>query len=181
MSNKGILWTPLVAVLIAFAAIGTRAQSLAQPGHSQEREESRSDEHGKQGRPWGIVGTWLTTLASGSKGLITFSADGTVIYSPQGEVSTAPNRPSHTSLHGVWRYLGGRKYGYTVWDVWYDASTGQLVQFGKLRGEATLGADRDEASVRARLQFIDPQGVVLMDRIGTASFVRIPYEPIDSN
>jgi hypothetical protein len=179
MSSKSILWTPLVTVLIAVAATGTRAQSIAQPGQSQEREESKSDDYGRQRRPWGIIGTWMVTLASGSRGLITFSADGNVIYSPQGEVSTDPNRPSHTSLHGVWRYLGGRKFGYTVWDVWYNSSTGQLVQFGKLRGEVTLSDDRDEASVRARLQFLDPQGVVLGDRTGTASFVRIPFEPLE--
>jgi hypothetical protein len=169
-----------MTLALALAATGTKAQSIAQPGQSQDLQQAGSDEHGRQGRPWGIVGTWLTTLAStGSKGLITFSADGNVIYSPQGEVSTDPNRPSHTSLHGVWRYLGGRKFGYTVWDVWYNSSTGQLVQFGKLRGEATLSDDRDEASVRARLQFFDPQGVVLVDRTGTASFVRIPFEPLE--
>jgi hypothetical protein len=180
MSTTRILWTLLLTGTLALAATGTQAQSIAQPGESQELQDARSDDYGRQGRPWGIVGTWLSTLAStGSKGLITFSADGTVIYSVQGEVSTAPNRPPHTSLHGVWRHLGGRKFGYTVWDIWYDASTGQLVQFGKLRGEATLSDDRDEASVRARLQFLDPQGVVLVDRTGTASFVRIPFEPLD--
>jgi len=160
-------------------ALAQQAQSIAKPGQSQELQHAGSDEDGRQGRPWGIVGSWFVTLASGSKGLITFSADGTVIYSVQGEVSTAPSRPAHTSLHGVWRHLGGRKFGYTVWDIWYDASTGQLVQFGRLRGEATLSDDRDEASVRARLQFLDPQGVVLMDRTGTASFVRIPFEPLE--
>ena len=174
-----VLWTLLLTGTLALAATGTQAQSIAQPGQSQELQTAESGEHDTQGRPWGIVGTWLTTLASGAKGLITFSADGNVIYSPQGEVSTDPNRPSHSSLHGVWRYLGGRKFGYTVWDVWYNSSTGQLVQFGKLRGEATLSDDRDEASVTARLQFFDPQGVVLVDRTGAASFVRIPFEPLE--
>jgi hypothetical protein len=180
MSTTRILWTLLLTGTLALAATATQAQSIAQPGQSQELQPAGSDEDGRQGLPWGIVGTWLTTLAStGAKGLITFSADGTVIYSVQGEVSTAPNRPPHTSLHGVWRHLGGRKFGYTVWDVWYDANTGQLVQFGKLRAEATLSDDRDEASVRARLQFLDPQGVVLVDRTGTATLTRIPFEPLE--
>jgi len=180
MLSKRICWPVLLTAMLAVAAQATRIQAIETTGENTEQQESKSDEHGRQGWPWGIVGTWLSTLAStGSKGLITFSADGTVIYSVQGEVSTAPNRPPHTSLHGVWRHLGGRKFGYTVWDVWYDASTGQLVQFGKLRGEATLSDDRHEASVRARLQLIDPQGVVLVDRTGTASFVRIPFEPLD--
>jgi hypothetical protein len=180
MTTTRTLWTLLLTGTLALAATGTQAQSIAQPGQSQELKHATGDDDGRQGQPWGIVGTWLATLAStGSKGLITFSADGTVIYSVQGEVSAAPNRPPHTSLHGVWRYLGGRKFGYTVWDIWYDASTSQLVQFGKLRGEVTLSDDRDEASVRARLQFLDPQGVVLVDRSGTANFVRIPFEPLE--
>jgi hypothetical protein len=29
------------------------------------------------------------------------------------------------------------------------------------------------------LQSFDPQGVVLVDRTGTASFVRIPFEPLE--
>ena len=174
-----ILWTLLLTGAFAFAATATQAQSIGQPSQTHELQRAGSDEDGRQGLPWGIVGTWLTTLSTGAKGLITFSADGTVIYSVQGEVSTAPNRPPHTSLHGVWRHLGGRKFGYTVWDVWYDANTGQLVQFGKLRAEATLRDDRDEASVGARLQFLDPQGVVLVDRTGTATLTRIPFEPLE--
>jgi catechol 2,3-dioxygenase-like lactoylglutathione lyase family enzyme len=178
-STTRILWTLLLTGTLTLVATGTQAQSNAQHGRGPELDD-RSDEHGTQGRPWGIVGTWLSTLVStGSKGLITFSADGTVVYSVQGEVSTSPNRPPHTSLHGVWRHLGGGKFGYTVWDIWYDANTGQLIQFGKLRGEATLSDDRDEASVRARLQFLDPQGVVLVDRTGTATFTRIPFEPLE--
>jgi hypothetical protein len=168
-----------IVMTLALAATGTQAQSIGQAGQSQELQHAGSDEGGRQGRPWGIVGTWLVTLASGSKGLITFSADGNVIYSVQGEVSTAPTRPPHTSLHGVWRHLGGRRFGYTIWDIWYDANTAQLIQFGKLRGEATLSKDRDEANVTGRLQFFDPQGVVLVDRTGTATFARIPFEPLE--
>jgi hypothetical protein len=180
MSTTRILWTLLLTGSLSLAATRTQAQSIAQPGQSQELQNAGRDGDGRQGQPWGIVGTWLTTLAStGSKGLITFSADGNVIYSVQGEVSTDPNRPAHTSLHGVWRHLGGRKFGYTVWDVWYDANTNQLIQFGKLRGEVTLSKNRDEATVRARLQFFDPQGVVLVDRTGTATFARIPFEPLE--
>jgi hypothetical protein len=179
MSTTRTLWTLLLTGTLALAATGTPAQSIAS-AQSQELKHATGDENGRQGQPWGIVGTWLSTLTStGSKGLITFIADGNVIYSVQGEVSTVPNRPSHTSLHGVWRYLGGRKFGYTVWDIWYDGSTGQVVQYGKLRGEVTLSDDRDEATVRARLQFLNPTGVVLVDRTGTATLMRIPFEPLE--
>lgn len=177
--GRRLLWSAVLMLTLALAATAAQAQSIAPTDESQDRQDRQAAGHDGRGRPRAIVGTWLTTLPSGSKGLITFNADGTVIYSVQGEVSTAANRPPHTSLHGVWRHLGGLTFGYTVWDVWYDATTGQLVQFGKLRGEATLGDDRDAASVRARLQFLDPQGVVLVDRTGTATLARIPFEPLE--
>jgi hypothetical protein len=180
MLSKRIFWTLLIAVIIALSATVMQAQSTEQTGGNQEQQETPTLEHSRRERQQAIVGTWLTTLAStGSKGLITFQADGTVIYSVQGEVSTAPNRPPHTSLHGVWRHLGGRRFGYTVWDVWYDANTNQLIQFGKLRGEVTLSADRDEASVRGKLEFFNPQGDLLLSREGLSNFKRIKFEPLD--
>ena len=152
--------------------------ATTQQDDAAAQQEKDSPSRAEQ-RAQAIVGTWLSTLANGTKGLITFNADGTVIYSVQGEVSTAPNRPPHTSLHGVWRYLGGRRFGYTVWDIWYDANTSQLIQYGKLRGEVTLNWDREEGNVRAKLEFFNPQGDVILSREGTANFKRIKYEPLD--
>jgi hypothetical protein len=43
----------------------------------------------------------------------------------------------------------------------------------------TLDDDRDEASARAIIDVIDPQGVVVSSRAGTASLVRIPFEPLE--
>ena len=48
MSTTRILWTLLLTGTLALAATGTQAQSIAQPGQSQERQDA-SDEHGKQG------------------------------------------------------------------------------------------------------------------------------------
>ena len=155
-------------------AISDNAAQQDDAAAQQENSPSRAEQ-----RAQAIVGSWLSTLANGAKGLITFNADGTVIYSVQGEVSTAPNRPPHTSLHGVWRYLGGRRFGFTVWDIWYDANTSQLIQYGKLRGEVTLNWDREEGNVRAKLEFFNPQGDVILSREGTANFKRIKYEPLD--
>jgi hypothetical protein len=61
MSTTRILWTLLVTGTLALAATGTQAQSIAQPGQSQERQDSTSDEHSKEGQPWGIVGSWFGT------------------------------------------------------------------------------------------------------------------------
>ena len=91
-----------------------------------------------------------------------------------GEVSTDPARPPHTAAHGVWRYLGKGRFGVTIWDIFYDVNTGQLLHYMKIRLEVTLGDDRDEASARATLEVIDPQGVVLSSRNGALSLARIP-------
>ena len=178
MSTTRILWTLLLTGTLALAATGTQAQSIGQPGQSQERQEA-SDEHGKQGRPWAIVGSWLSTTPTGLRQFMTFHSDGTVLRSVPGEVSIAPARPPHTLTHGVWRYLGDGRFGVTMWDIFYDINTAQLVQYTKVRLEVTLGDDRDQASGRAILEVIDPQGVVLSSRAGAITFQRIPFEPLE--
>ena len=173
---KNILWTLLLTGTLA--ATGTQAQSIAQPGQGKEQQDSKSDEHSKLGRPWGIVGSWFATTPTGLKQLITFHADGTVLRSVPGEAGIDPARPPHTAAHGVWRYLGKGRFGVTMWDIFYDINTGQLLRYNKLRLEVTLDDDRDEASARATIEVIDPQGVVVSSRNGTASLVRIPFEPL---
>ena len=190
MSHKRIVWTLLVTAMLVISATVSQAQSSERPVEEGQTTTQDAQAAAQGGfldvladilarQKEAVVGTWLVTLGNGSKGLITFHADGTVIYSTQGEVSIAPNRPSHTSLHGVWKHLGGRQFGYTVWDIWYDVNTAQLIQFGKLRGEVTLGDDREEGNVRAKLEFFNPQGDVILSREGTANFKRIKYEPLD--
>jgi hypothetical protein len=178
MSTTRILWTVLLTGTLALAATGTQAQPIAQPGQSQERQDAR-DEHGKQGRPWAIVGSWFGTTPTGLRQLITFHADGTVLRSVPGEVSTDPARPPHTAAHGVWRYLGNGRFGVTIWDIFYDINTGQLRHYMRIRLEVTLDDDREEASARAILEVIDPQGVVVSSRTGALSLVRIPFEPLE--
>jgi hypothetical protein len=179
MSTTRILWTLLLTGTLALAATGTQAQPISQPDQSQERQDSRSDEHSKLGRPWGIVGSWFGTTATGIRQLITFHADGTVLRSVQGEVSINPASPPHTPAHGVWRYLGKGRFGVTIWDLFYDVSTAQPLRYNRLRLEVTLGDDRDDASARAIVETIDLQGVVVGSRTGSANFVRIPFEPFE--
>ena len=52
-------------------------------------------------------------------------------------------------------------------------------RYTKVRLEVTMGDDRDDASARARLDFLDPQGVVLRTITGAITFVRIPFEPLE--
>lgn len=178
ISTTRILSTLLLTGTLALAATGTQAQSLAQPGQSKERQDA-SDEHGQQGRPWAIVGSWFGATATGIRQLITFHADGTVLRSVQGEASINPARPPHTAAHGVWRYLGKGRFGVTIWDLFYDVNTAQPLQYNKLRLELTLADDHDNASARAIVEIIDLQGVVVGSRTGSGNFVRIPFEPLE--
>ena len=178
MSTTRILWTLLLTGTLAFAATGTQAQSIARSGQSQKRQDA-SDEHGNQGRPWAIVGSWFGTTATGIRQLITFHADGTVLRSVQGEASINPAGPPHTAAHGVWRYLGKGRFGVTIWDLFYDVNTAQPLRYNKLRLEVTLADDRDSASATAIVETIDLQGVVVGSRTGSANFVRIPFEPLE--
>jgi hypothetical protein len=175
MPTRRSLWTLLLTGTLTLAASGTQAQSS---GQGQERQDSKSEEHDKPGRPRGIVGAWFGTTATGFRQLITFHADGTVLRSVPGEAGIDPARPPHTAAHGVWRYLGKRRFGATLWDIFYDINTAQLLHYMRIRIEGTLD-DRDEASATAILEVIDPQGVVLSSRTGAVSFARIPFEPLE--
>jgi hypothetical protein len=179
MPNKRILWTLLLTCGLGLPVTGTKAQSIAPPGQSQERQDSSSDEHSRKGRPTAIVGSWFGIIPTGVRQLITFHADGTVLRSVPGEVSIDPARPPHTAAHGVWRYLGKGRFGVTIWDIFYDVNTGQLRHYMRVRLEVTPDDDRDEASARAILEVIDPQGVVVSSRTGALRLVRIPFEPLE--
>ena len=66
MSTTRILGTLLLTGTFALAATATQAQSIARSSQSQERQDSRSDEHSKLGRPWAIVGSWFGTTVTAS-------------------------------------------------------------------------------------------------------------------
>jgi hypothetical protein len=185
MPNRRIFWTLLITVMLALSASVTQAQSTEQTGENKEQQETPTAGQGGgildvlARQKEAIVGTWLVTFANtGSKALITFNADGTLINSFQGEVSANPARPPHTSHHGVWRHLGGRQFGLTMWDIFYDINTGQLIQFTKLRQVITL-ENNDEASALGKADFLNPQGEVVRSGEGTFSYKRIKFEPFN--
>lgn len=178
MVKNRILWTLLLTGALALSATVTHAQSTAQPVDRHELQDSR-DPHGKKARSRGIVGSWFGITATGIRQLIMFNADGTVLRSVQGEASINPNSPPHTPAFGVWRYLGKGRFGVTIWDLFYDATTAQPIRYNKLRLELTLDDDGNAASATAVIQTIDLQGVVTATRTGSASFLRITFEPIE--
>jgi hypothetical protein len=176
---KNIVTALLVTATLALAAAPTQTQSLAQRGQSQEPQDSRRSLLNTLGQPGAIVGSWFAATATGIRQLYTFHADGTVLRSVQGEVSTNPASAPHTPAFGVWRYLGQGRFGVTIWDLFYDLNTGQPLRYNKLRLEVTLGDRGDDASARAIVDIVDLQGVVVGSRTGNANFVRIPFEPLE--
>jgi hypothetical protein len=170
--------TVLLTGTLALAATATHAQSLAQRGESQEHHGS-GDTHFKKLRPWAIVGSWFGATPTGIRQFIIFHADGTVLRSVQGEVRIDPNNPPHTPAFGVWKYLGNGRFGVTIWDLFYDATTAQPIRYNKLRLELTLDEQGNHANAKAVIETVDLQGVVQTTRTGSASFVRIAFEPIE--
>ena len=183
MSNKGIVWALLTATILAIFTTVTPAQAAdADRVAKEERvaeQETQDAQHRGGPRSTAIVGAWLVTLSSGAKALHTFNADGTFNGSVQGEVSATSPLGSHTLQHGVWRHLGGRRFALTFRDIFYDIYTGQLKAFGTVSSLLTLEGDGDEMSAEARVQIVDPNGNVLVDRTGTASYQRIKLERPD--
>lgn len=175
MLTRKTSWTPLLIVTIVFSAGIAQAQSAERPDGIEQQEIF---EHAKGGPHQAIVGTWAGTTATGLKSLTTFGFGGTVINSVQGEVTTNPTRMTHTSHHGVWVHLGGRRYGVTWWDIFYDLTTGQVLQYTKVRLELTLD-NRNEMTARVQLDFLNLQGEVVQSRTGAAAYKRIQYEPLD--
>jgi hypothetical protein len=107
MSTTRILWTLLLTGTLALAATGTQAQSIAHSDQSHERQEASSDEYHKLGRPWGIVGSWFGTTATGIRQLITFHADGTVLRSVPAKSAPTPHvrrtpRPMASGATSAW-------------------------------------------------------------------------------
>jgi hypothetical protein len=183
MSNKRIVWALLIATMPGISTTVTPVQAAnAQPVAKQElvAEQETQDAQRRGGRrSTAIVGAWLVTLGGAAKALHTFNADGTFNGSVQGEVSTTSPLGSHTLQHGVWRHLGGRRFALTFRDIFYDIHTGQLNAFGKVSSVLTLDREGDEMSAEARVQIVDPNGNVLVDRAGTASYQRIKFERPD--
>src|SRR6476661_2871060 len=137
MLTRTSRWTPLLIALIVFSASIARAQSGERPDGNKQEE---TFEQGNGGPHQAIVGTWMGTTNTGLLQLTTFGFGGTVINAVPGQVRTPPGL-THTSHHGVWRYLGGRRYGLTMWDIFYDQATGQVLQYTKIRSELTLDSD----------------------------------------
>ena len=192
---KRIFWTLLITGVILIPITATQAQSAgrnprsrgvsvinptpALPGQYPERELPAEVQTESQEKKAAIVGSWLGTSGEGNKLISTYNSDGTTHGSVQSEVSTIPELGVLTPTHGVWKYLGGRQFGVTVYGVLYDINTGAYSGMAKVRVLLTLNEAGDQMSGTDKVEIINPDGSVISLPSGNTPYTRIKFEPFN--
>lgn len=141
-------------------------------------QAENSPEHAER-QAQAIVGAWLATGGDGSKGFITFHADGTLHGSIQGQVNAASPLGAFTDGHGVWRHLGGRHFGKVLVAIRYDPNTGQLKGFVKARTDLRINRAGNHMTATDKLEVLDPDGNVVFATAATGTFTRVKFEPFN--
>ena len=121
----------------------------------------------------------MGTTGEGLGLLSTFNADGTMTNSVQGEVSTNPELGVLTPLHGVWKYLGGRRFGVTAIGAQYDINTGANLGMLKVRIVLTVNKAGDQMSGTDKVELITPDGTIIALGSHSTPYTRIQFEPFN--
>jgi hypothetical protein len=124
-----------------------------------------------------IVGAWMGTVDNGERILMSFTSDGIVLGSIQGEAKLT--LPVLTPSHGAWAHLGGRRFAFTSKGILYDIQTGEDRGFGKIRAALTLDRDGDQMSVTVEVSVFAPDGNLVVTFPHTVRLTRIKVEPFD--
>ena len=153
-----------------------RAEPQPEAITEQQAENSQEDE--KQ-RKTAIVGSWLGTSGEGNKLINSFTSEGIITGSVQSEVSTIPELGVLTPAHGVWKYLGGRRFSLTAMGILYDINTGHLLGFLKAQPVLTINRAGDELSGTDKVEVLDPDGNVVFTATGETHYKRIKFESVN--
>ena len=121
-----------------------------------------------------LLGSWhveITTPTQGGPGLLTFTADGSII----GDESPSP---FESTAHGTWVSRGPQDVAYTLVAL-MGSQEGKNT--GKLKVVGTLQFDAGAASWRGpfKIDVFDASGQVTFADRGTFSLTRIAVEPLD--
>lgn len=197
---KRIVWTFLITGVIVISTTVSQAQSTSRRAWSRgasvnnvtppapdqavegapvSQELQTAAQVGLLDKKTAIVGSWLGTSSEGNKVILTFNSDGTIHGTVQGAVSTIPEFGVLTSGHGLWEYLGGKQFGFTVVSVNYDINSGAYMGLLKARSLLTLNAIGDQLSGLDKVEIFGPDGELVFAVSGNTTFVRIKFEPFN--
>ena len=163
---------PTVPDQTAEGASGTEIQTASQ-------EFQTAAQVGLFDKKTAVVGSWLGTSSEGNRVILTFNSDGTIHGTVQGAVSTIPEFGVLTSGHGLWEYLGGKQFGFTVLSVNYDINSGAYMGMLKARSLLTLNAIGDQMSGLDKVEIFGPDGELVFAVSGNTTFARIKFEPFN--
>ena len=180
MSTKSTVWASLIAAMLVALPSVTQTQTADSDGPAQ----GGRGPHGNA-----IVGTWLSQIPNGSKFIATFHQGGTVHITGQFDIN-ATNNVVLSPRQGVWKHLGGRQFGVTVWAVRYNpfATTtppipaGSLISYTKIQYLLTIGEDGHELTGMNMATTLDPNGNVVGNPTinnNVPPYARIEFEPFD--
>lgn len=130
-----------------------------------------------------LIGSWVETVTFPPevgrpplKSLGTFHADGTMVCSDQGAVTTVgPQTGVFTSCHGVWTHVSQRTFAYTSMELISDLG-GALVGYLKVTGEYTVADSGTEYAGASLARIVDVDGNVLFESTVTNAGERIELE-----
>ena len=129
-----------------------------------------------------IVGSWLETVTVEEPGgrtfksVGTFSEEGGMAFSDQGNVTTTPPMV-FSAAHGSWVHLGGRTFAWTVLELISDLE-GNLLGTLKIRGEYSVNESGNQYSGRFLAEAADTTGNPIFSVEGTNAGQRILIEPL---
>ncbi len=129
-----------------------------------------------------LAGSWLLTVSvtggQSFKSLSTFTEDGNVIFTDQGDVITEPpNIHVFSAGQGTWTHQGGCSFSQTTLQLVSDLR-GNLLGALKLRATLTLNPSRDAYSGVWKATFTNPAGNPIASFEGTIDAQRIKSEPL---
>lgn len=175
MRIRSVVSNWLMVGAMVMLALVSRAASAAEPAHDIAQSSVVDFFEWRTA----LVGSWMGTTGDGLRLLSTFNADGTMTNSVQGEVSTNPELGVLTPLHGVWKYLGGRRFGVTAIGAQYDINTGAYLGMLKVRIVLTVNKAADQMSGTDKVEIVTPDGTIIEIGSHSTPYTRIKFEPFN--
>jgi hypothetical protein len=163
-------------------AKATSAEELAARGLSQQGGiVDILDSQKKQA----IAGSWIgdvtitapPELAGTFKALLSFTEDGRVFATAQGDVVDPVQSPGM----GSWERQTGRVFALSFKTLFYETqgdAAGSLIGVATIRSTSTVSETGDSFSGPFKFALADQQGNVLLETNGTWQFNRIKVEPL---